>query len=87
MGGSAIRTLSLMGYSWEGGELWKPPLKIPSDKYYVINKSQSGHCCFEYSVMESSADVDSSFNNAYCECFDRKSADAIVRALNSMEKT
>lgn len=43
--------------------------------YYKVKGSESGHCCFDWTVVNSSGD-------SVCECFDEEDADRIVKALN-----
>ena len=50
-----------------------------TDKYYIKEGSDSGHCCFEYTVIDSSKCVQ------VCECFDIKQAQLICNALNKGE--
>ena len=47
-----------------------------TDRYYVIDGSESGHCCFEYTVMDATKD------EQVCECFDINHAELICSALN-----
>lgn len=56
---------------------------------YVVKKgSNSGHCCFVYSVMDSfrkvieRADGGKDSPEAVCECFYEKEANMIADALN-----
>lgn len=58
-------------------------------RYYVIEQSQSGHCCFEATVVDSHTPC-----TAYpaagryvqvCECFNVEDAYKISDALNTAE--
>lgn len=49
-----------------------------SERYKVVEGSESAHCCFEATV------VDTQFcNELVCECFDMESAQKIADALNA----
>lgn len=50
------------------------------DRYFVITKSKSCHCCFEASVMDSH-DQDP-FPQPVCETFEISDAELIAKALN-----
>jgi hypothetical protein len=82
---AAVETLLALGYKWEGGALWKPPIKTPSTRYSVIEGSDSGHCCFEASVIE--GDKKDIFTDAICECMNTDVAYRIARLLNASEAT
>mgnify|MGYP006363911943 FL=1 len=51
-------------------------------KYKVVNGSESGHCCFEASVI--SVEADDTEDNI-CECFSSVIAEMICEALNKIE--
>lgn len=65
-----------------------------SERYKVISGSQSAHCCFEATVVDTSrpdmqgdgtqyvGDHGPQFE-AVCECFDMVDAEAICAALNA----
>lgn len=63
-----------------------------SDKYKVVGGSQSAHCCFETTVIDTTKPemIDGKhYNNEYaaiCECFEVTDAEDIVNALNSHDK-
>lgn len=60
-----------------------------SNKYKVVGGSQSAHCCFEATVIDTTKPEmigDKHYNNEYvaiCECFEVTDAEDIVNALNS----
>lgn len=62
-----------------------------SKRYKVIEESLSGHCCFDFTIIDSSRKevmndgsiTDDDFR--MCECFERAEADLICNALNAME--
>lgn len=45
--------------------------------YIVIEGSKSGHCCFDFTVVDTTKK-----NESVCECFDREDAELIAEALN-----
>lgn len=47
-------------------------------RYVVVSGSESGHCCFEFTV------VDTQEETTVCECFDEVSAVKIADALNKV---
>lgn len=64
-------------------------------RFLVVEGSQSAHCCFDYTVVDSTRKVmigpkwnqewyDGQYE-AICECFDKKDAERIAQALNAME--
>lgn len=46
-------------------------------RYRVIEGSQSSHCCFEWTVIDTYVGFE-----AVCECFDEADAKMIAEALN-----
>lgn len=56
-------------------------------RYKVIKGSQSAHCCFEWTVVDTTrkAMYTASGFEAVCECFDEIDADKIVGSLNSSQ--
>lgn len=55
-------------------------------RYEAIEGSQSGHCCFEATVIDTTR-PSSIRRDAFvivCECFDFADAEEIARALNRM---
>ena len=59
-----------------------------NQRYKVEEGSDSGHCCFEYTVLDTEAPV---VINAYqglkvvCECFDKSCAGLVCDALNKAD--
>jgi hypothetical protein len=59
-------------------------------RFVVLKESQSGHCCFDYTVVDTDR-PDLTFATvlpqpryeALCETFDREQADAIAAAMNT----
>lgn len=58
-------------------------------RYKVVEGSQSAHCCFEATVVDTTKPVmiggehyEGQFD-PICECFDRSDADAICAAMNA----
>ena len=56
-------------------------------RYIVVKESLSGHCCFGYTVVDTTYPVDKDgqydIESGLCECFDEESANIICHALNS----
>jgi hypothetical protein len=52
-------------------------------RYKVEKGSVSGHCCFEYSVMDTESTDKYAKFSAVCECYTEEDADRIARLLNS----
>lgn len=63
-------------------------------RYIIIEGSQSGHCCFDFTVI----DTESGFkiypqhggerivwNSPICETFNRKDAELVCDALNAVD--
>lgn len=62
------------------------------NQYKVINKSESGHCCFEYTVVDTSKPymvngqhLNSKFE-PMCECFEEEQAELICKVLNAYKE-
>jgi hypothetical protein len=57
-------------------------------RFKVVPGSQSAHCCFDCTVVDTTKPVvygGEHYNNEYetiCECFDKADADTICDALN-----
>lgn len=47
------------------------------DRFIVVEESVSGHCCFEYSVIDTEES-----KKTMCETFNRNEALIICKALN-----
>jgi hypothetical protein len=57
-----------------------------NERYRVIEGSQSGHCCFDYTVVDTTK-KHQYFKDQFvqvCEAFDKESADLIAKALNHL---
>lgn len=54
-------------------------------RYEAIEGSQSGHCCFEGTVVDTTRknSVHHDLFKIVCECFDFADAEEIARALNA----
>lgn len=64
-----------------------------SDKRYrVLDYSDSCHCCFEYTVIDTITPTKCSIGadlrpyTWVCECFEKADAERIAAALNAMEE-
>ena len=60
-------------------------------KYAIVNGSQSAHCCFDYTVVDTTRpymiggkQYDGRFESI-CECFDEEQAQLVCDALNAHE--
>lgn len=59
-----------------------------NDRYLVVEGSQSGHCCFDFTVVDSSEPLmlnGEHYKNRFkqvCECFYEEDARMIADALN-----
>lgn len=57
-----------------------------SARYEVREGSQTAHCCFEFTVVDTTRPRSYRGHcHVMCECFDREEADTICSALNKME--
>lgn len=53
---------------------------------YIWKKgSESGHCCFEATVVDTHSTEYHASGDWICECFDEKDAEKICAALNATE--
>ncbi len=58
------------------------------NRYIVVDESVSGHCCFEYSIVEASTKIwDDVFkryfyDNPICETYEQEDAQLICKLLN-----
>jgi len=50
-------------------------------RYKVIDKSVSGHCCFEATVMDTYDTQDMPDGSIVCECFEKADAEKVAAAL------
>jgi hypothetical protein len=57
---------------------------MAEQRFQVFDGSQSGHCCFEYTVVDShiAQKHSASGYEAICETFEREQAEIICNALN-----
>ncbi|MCP4377696.1 MAG: hypothetical protein GY794_16160 [bacterium] len=69
---------------------------MSGDRYKVLDGSESGHCCFEATVVDTTKLLSDLMQNGHpyegsdgepkcesvCECFDRDDAEQICAALN-----
>lgn len=61
-------------------------------RYLVVEGSQSWHCCFDWTVVDTTQPVIIAGDHykgqfeAVCECFEQWQASEICEALNEMEK-
>jgi hypothetical protein len=59
-----------------------------SDRYKVVEGSQSAHCCFSATVIDSANEIRSpdgrrlDYFDAVCECISSIDAEFVARALN-----
>lgn len=64
-----------------------------TDRYKVLDGSESGHCCFEATVVDTTKPLLIAGNRyegsdgepkceAICECFEKEDAEQICEALN-----
>lgn len=61
-------------------------------RYKVVGGSDSGHCCFAASILDTTKPVYGGGGKllgyeAICECFSRKDAERIAAALNAAPST
>lgn len=60
-------------------------------RFVVMEKSKSGHCCFEATVMDTTKPENYSDNfgqhyETICECFSIEDAYTVARALNNFKE-
>lgn len=55
-------------------------------RYRVISSSESGHCCFEATVVDTVENDEFGQDKTMCECFDIVEARKIAEALNNYGK-
>jgi hypothetical protein len=56
-----------------------------AERYEVVEGSESGHCCFEASVVDTTKPLRGKGFEVMCECFEKENAELIARALNLMD--
>ena len=56
-------------------------------RYRVLDESQSGHCCFDFTVVDTHTPHPgiSHLFDAVCECFEKEQAEQVAAALNAAE--
>lgn len=56
-------------------------------RYQVVEESQSGHCCFDFTVVDTQTPhpLYRDLFDAVCECFEAEQAELIAAALNAAE--
>ncbi len=67
-----------------------------TDRYLILERSKSGHCCFLYTVMDGSKPEmiggkhyecsKGKHYEAVCECFEKEEAELVAAALNEREE-
>jgi hypothetical protein len=61
-------------------------------RYKIVEGSQSAHCCFEYTIVDTTKPVmigGEHYKNQFepvCECFEEGEAKLIADALNAMSQ-
>jgi hypothetical protein len=53
-------------------------------RYIILEESCSGHCCFEYTVIDTHIEDDVTWKRSMCETFDKDKAETICNALNRL---
>ncbi len=62
-----------------------------TQRYVVLERSDSGHCCFEFTVIDTQTPTKCSVGadlrpyTWVCECFDKADAERIAAALNATD--
>jgi len=57
-----------------------------SERYKVVEGSESGHCCFEATVVDTQTPNPMFYNELVCECFDMERAQKIADTLNAANR-
>jgi hypothetical protein len=55
-----------------------------SPRYIILEESCSGHCCFEYTVIDTHIEHNGTWKRTMCETFDKDKAETICNALNRL---
>lgn len=66
------------------------PADYKNKRFIVLNGSESAHCCFEFTVIDTSKgkeDYGDYWKETVCETFEKKHAIMICDALNQLQKT
>ena len=62
---------------------------MPEPRYKVVKGSESQHCCFNYTVVDTHKVEDAGGGAFYfetvCECFKEKYATIVCNALNTID--
>jgi hypothetical protein len=57
-----------------------------AERYKVVDGSQSGHCCFDATVVDTTKPTGYRDHcEPMCECFERADAERIAAALNAID--
>lgn len=56
-------------------------------RYKVVNESQSNHCCFQATVVDTTKYSSPGQFKEVCECFEEEDAKRICEALNAQEQS
>jgi len=59
-------------------------LEDSNPRYIILEESCSGHCCFEYTVIDTHIKHDATWKRSMCETFDKDKAETICNALNKL---
>jgi hypothetical protein len=56
-----------------------------TERYKIVEGSQSGHCCFDFTVVDTQEPLsyDPEGFKAICECFELRDAQVVCNALNN----
>lgn len=52
------------------------------DRYIIKDGSESRHCCFNATVLDTRHKHENGDYNTVCECFNKDDAEIITKALN-----
>jgi len=52
------------------------------ERYSIVEESLSGHCCFEYTVVDNEILREDGKPSWICETFEKEEAELICNALN-----
>ena len=60
---------------------------MSDQRYRVLDESRSGHCCFDFTVVDTHTPHPYYLHlfDAVCECFEREQAERVAAALNAVE--
>jgi hypothetical protein len=62
----------------------EPKQETLAARYIILEESCSGHCCFEYTVIDTHIEHDVTWKRSMCETFDKDKAETICNALNRL---